>query len=263
MVDAPVLVGEHLTIVHARRGREPLVAVNDVALDVGRGEIVGIIGESGSGKTSLSMAVAGIGPLTSGTLRIAGTTPGTIWKGDERAAVQVIFQDPVGSLDPRQRIGRGLHELRRVHPRRTSWITDEALFERVGLSSQLLQRYPQQLSGGQAQRIAIARAILLRPTLLVADEPTSALDVRVQAQIIVLLRELREANDLAILFVSHDFGVVRALCDRVNVMYQGEFVESGPTGDVFDSPQHEYTRRLVAAVPSREGMSRRRSAIAS
>ena len=250
-----VLEVKQLSVVHRARGRrgQPVVAVDGVSLSVPPGQIVAVVGESGSGKTSLAMAVAGVGRVSAGEITVAGKQAGRKLTGDARAEVQVVLQDPHGSLDPRQTVRRGLRELRRIHPKRTSWTTDEDLLIKVGLTTDMLGRLPHQISGGQAQRVAIARALLLRPSLLLADEPTSALDVSVQAQILRLLLHLRDTEGLTILFISHDLAVVRALCDKVHVMLRGKVVEEGTTADVFDHPQHEYTRKLLDAIPGRRG----------
>ncbi|MDR7084842.1 ABC-type dipeptide/oligopeptide/nickel transport system ATPase subunit [Arthrobacter ginsengisoli] len=239
-----------LSIVHpGRRGRPANTAVKKLNLTAGAGEIVGVVGESGSGKTSLAMAVVGFGRITSGSITVDAVVPGPRMSLDERASIQMVFQDPHGSLDPRQTIGSGLDELRKLHKKRTSWISDEDLLSRVGLSTEVLTRLSHQISGGQAQRVSIARALLLRPSLLLADEPTSALDVSVQAQILRLLKNLRDNEGLTILFISHDLAVVRAVCDRVYVMKTGEVVEFGSTHEVLEHPKHPYTQALLAAVP--------------
>ncbi|MER5628235.1 ATP-binding cassette domain-containing protein [Streptosporangium sp. NPDC002544] len=249
-----ILDVDRLSVVHRARGRRghPVVAVDDVSLGVGAGEIVGVVGESGSGKTSLAMAVAGLGKISTGKVTVSGIEVGKRLSRSARAEIQVILQDPHGSLDPRQSVRRGLRELRGIHSARTAWVTDEELLAKVGLTADLLDRLPHQMSGGQAQRVSIARALLLRPSLLLADEPTSALDVSVQAQILRLLLELRRTEGLAILFISHDLAVVRAVCDQVHVMLRGQVVEHGVTAEVFDRPAHEYTRRLLAAIPGRQ-----------
>jgi len=228
-----------------------VVAVDDVSFTVNPGEIVGFVGESGSGKTSLAMTVAGLGTRSSGVISIRGSELQRQLTVEERAEIQVVLQDPHGSLDPRQSVRGGFRELRRIHPNRTDWITDEQLLAKVGLGPEILDRLPHAVSGGQAQRVAIARALLLKPSVLIADEPTSALDVSVQAQILTLLLELRRTEQLAILFISHDLAVVRSICDRVHVMLNGRVVESGPVDDVFGRPAHAYTRRLLAAIPGR------------
>lgn len=264
----PVVEADHIVVRHPRRGGRGghLTAVDGVSLSVRPGEIVGIVGESGSGKTSLAMAITSLGRLSGGTVRLLGTDTGTLRPRAlrrARADVQVVFQDPHGSLDPRQSVRAGLAELRALQPERSSWITDEELMERVKLDPALLSRFPHQLSGGQAQRVCIARALLLRPRVLVADEPTSGLDVSVQADVLRLLLELRETTGIAILLVSHDLSVVRQLCDRIYVMLEGRIVEEGPPGEVFDAPEHEYTRRLVDAIPGRGGLARARERIAA
>jgi ABC-type dipeptide/oligopeptide/nickel transport system ATPase subunit len=249
----PALRITDLTVVY-RRGAAP--AVDRVSLDVPSRSIVGVVGESGSGKTSVAMVAAGLAPATTGEVWSGGVRITTAMKRSERAAVQMVFQDPHGSLDPRQTIGAGLRELRKLHPERTRWTTDEELLERVGLAPALLRRLPHQLSGGQAQRVSIGRALFLRPRLLIADEPTSGLDVSVQAQILALLEEIRREEDLGILFISHDLAVVRSICETVHVMKSGTVVESGQTKDVMDDPRDEYTATLLAAIPGRERRQR-------
>ena len=250
---APALDVRELSVVHSNRQNRALtvVAVDRVSLTVGRGEVVGVVGESGSGKTSLAMTVAGLGTISNGSIAIRGQLLHRQLTPQERAEIQVVLQDPHGSLDPRQSVRGGLRELRQIHPARTAWITDEQLLAKVGLGPEILDRLPHAISGGQAQRVAIARALLLRPSVLIADEPTSALDVSVQAQILSLLLELRNSEGLSILFISHDLGVVRSICDRVHVMLNGRVVESGPVEQVFDHPAHSYTRRLIDAIPGR------------
>ena len=254
---APVIEVAGLSVVHERRGvgaAKTLKAVDDVSLTVGAGEIVGVVGESGSGKSSLAMAITGLGRLTSGSVRLLGREISSLGQRELRALrgdIQVVFQDPHGSLDPRQSVRAGLAELRRLQPERTRWISDEELMVHVKLPPEILSRFPHQLSGGQAQRVCIARALLLRPRLLVADEPTSGLDVSVQADVLTLLLELRDTEGIAILFISHDLSVVRRLCDRVYVMVNGRVVEDGPATEVFDDPAHAYTRHLIAAIPGR------------
>jgi len=246
---------DHLTVQHRRPGsRERFLAVDGVSMRIGAAEVVGLVGESGSGKTSVAMAVTALGVHTSGTVRLLGRDLSRIGTRTLRALrpdVQVIFQDPHGSLDPRQRIDAGLRELRRLQPERAAWATNVELLEMVRLDTNVLQRYPHQLSGGQAQRMCIARALLMRPKLLVADEPTSGLDVSVQAEILRLLLELRDSTSVAILFISHDLGVVRRICDRVYVMLRGRIVEQGSTREVFEHPSHEYTQCLIASAPGR------------
>jgi ABC-type glutathione transport system ATPase component len=258
----PALEIENLCVVYdspapnlLSRTRAAVPAVRGVSIVVAPGELVGIVGESGSGKSSIALAVAGIGRVTSGAIRILGVDR-TRPKGGRagriaRADVQMVFQDPYSSLDPRQKIQSGLAELRHLHPARTDWISDEELLRSVGLQDHLLQRYPHQLSGGQCQRISVARALLLKPFVLVADEPTSSLDVSVQAQILNLVLDLQATRGFGVLFISHDLGVVRQVCERVYVLQGGVVVESGATETVFGSPSKPYTQRLIASIPGR------------
>ena len=239
------------------RGRQ-VPALRGVSLIVERGESVGLVGESGSGKTTLGRCIAGLERTTSGSisLSVAGATPDTIDPLDARARrlVQIIFQDPYSSLDPRQRIGAALAEPLRqigVSPAEASRRVSQ-LLETVGLPASYARRRPDALSGGERQRIAIARALTVEPKLLVCDEPVSALDVSVQAQILGLFRNLRDELGLSLLFITHDLAVVRQVVDTVHILYRGEVVESGPVDDVMDRPQHEYTKRLIASIPGEE-----------
>lgn len=258
----PVLRIEGLRVVHpnrpgqavGRHGRDGVVAVDDVSLSIQAGEVVALIGESGSGKSSLALAAAGLGRISGGTVEILGADLSQLRgraRRERRADVQVVFQDPVASLDPRQRIDRGLAELRRIHPRRTAGTTDLALLERVGLSADVLRRYPAEMSGGQAQRVVIARALLLRPRLLLADEPTSALDVSIQAQILRLILGLAAEEGIAVLLVTHDLSIVRHTAERLYVMRRGVVVEEGETETVLTHPRHAYTKALIDALPGK------------
>ncbi|MGB0099008.1 MAG: ABC transporter ATP-binding protein [Nocardioides sp.] len=249
----PVLEIEDLVVQHRReRSRELFTAVDHVSVSIAPEESVGVVGESGSGKTTLAMAATGLGASGTGTIRLLGRDLRSLPKRELRALrpeVQVVFQDPHGSLDPRQSVRSGFQELRRLQPQRTDWIDDTSLLGRVRLSADLLDRYPHQLSGGQAQRVCIARALMMRPRLIVADEPTSGLDVSVQADVLELLREAQSTTGAAMLFISHDLAVVRSICQRVVVMYRGAVVEQGMSEDVFANPQNDYTRKLLAAMP--------------
>ncbi|MEU8802682.1 ATP-binding cassette domain-containing protein [Spirillospora sp. NPDC048819] len=227
-------------------------AVAGADLRIAPGEIHALVGESGSGKTTLARCVLGLIPPTAGEISVAGRALAGLSRAEMRSLrrrVQIVFQNPYAALNPRMTVRRLVAEPLRVAGRRESEVTAE--LERVGLPGDLLDRYPHELSGGQCQRVAIARALAVGPALLVLDEPTSALDVSVQAQILNLLLDLREAADLAYLFISHDLGVVRHLADRVSVMYCGEIVETGPARDVLETPEHPYTRRLLDSVPGR------------
>ena len=228
--------------------------VRDVSFTIARGETLGLVGESGSGKSTVARIVAGLLDVDAGAV----TFEETPWAGvPERARrplrrrLQLISQDPLSSFDPRYSVGRAVAE--NLGPEvgradRREHVVD--LLRRVGLGADLFDRHPRQLSGGQRQRVAIARAIAPRPSLIICDEPVSALDVSVQAQVLDLLAELRATDGTALLFISHDLGVVHHLSDRVLVMHQGAVVEQGPVGDVFTYPRHDYTRSLLNALPT-------------
>jgi len=261
MSETPVLVLDDLVVEHRNRtSGEVFRAVDHVSLRIDPGASVAVVGESGSGKTTLAMAATGLGPRGEGDIRLLGHSLKTIGKRELRRLrpeVQVVFQDPHGSLDPRQSVRSGFRELRGLQPERTSWISDTDLLGRVRLAPELLDRFPHQLSGGQAQRVCIARALLMRPRLIVADEPTSGLDVSVQADVLNLLREIRTTTGAALLMISHDLAVVRSVCDSVHVMFRGQVVESGPCEKVFATPENDYTRELLAAMPGARWRARR------
>lgn len=257
---APVISARGLTRRHRVRGTGPwapprtTTALDDVDLDVRAGSALGIIGESGSGKSTLVRLLLGLDTPTAGTVTVDGrpvdasaSARGLHWL---RRRTGIVFQDPYASLDPRMSVGRivgeplwalGIDGDRRGRVR-------EVLAD-VGLEPSVAERYPHEFSGGQRQRIALARAIVHRPGILVGDEPLSALDVTVRAQILELLRGLRERDGLTLLLVSHDIGVVQNLCDEVAVIKDGRVVEEGPTEKVLLQPQAAYTRRLLASVP--------------
>lgn len=256
-----VLEVRDLVIEHRDRSTgEVFRAVDGVSLEIRAGESVAIVGESGSGKTTLAMAATGLGATGTGTIDLLGRSLAALSRRELRALrpeVQVVFQDPHGSLDPRQSVRSGFKELRALQPERTSWVDDTGLLGLVRLSPEILERYPHQLSGGQAQRVCIARALLMRPRLIVADEPTSGLDVSVQADVLRLLAEARETTGAALLMISHDLAVVRSVCESVHVMYRGQVLESGPCESVFVTPTHDYTRELLAAMPGKRWRARR------
>ncbi len=245
---------ENVSVVfRRRRGAADIRAVDDVSLTVGEGEILGLVGESGSGKSTLARLIVGINASESGSMRFDDAIlPAQKRPAELRRRVQMVFQDPFSSLNPRMTVRQHLAELLRVHkvvPREALGAACEDLLEKVNLPRDLLDARPRNMSGGQRQRVAIARALALGPDLLVADEPVSALDVSVQAGIISLFAELRRDLGLAILFIAHDLAVVRHVCDRVAVMYMGKIVESGSTESVFTDPRHPYTRGLLEAIP--------------
>ncbi|TDC92282.1 ATP-binding cassette domain-containing protein [Actinomadura sp. 7K507] len=259
--NAPVLVVDGLVVEHHNRTTgEVFRAVDGVSLRIGAGESAAVVGESGSGKTTLAMAATGLGPRSGGDIELLGHSLASLSRRrlrELRPEVQIVFQDPHGSLDSRQSVRSGLRELRGLQRKRTSWIDDAGLLESVRLSPDLLDRYPHQLSGGQAQRVCIARALLMRPRLIVADEPTSGLDVSVQADVLGLLREVRETTGAALLMISHDLAVVRSVCETVHVMRHGRVVEGGPCETVFTRPADDYTRELLAAMPGARWRARR------
>ncbi|VGO22934.1 ATP-binding cassette domain-containing protein [Pontiella sulfatireligans] len=251
-----LLTVEKLNVIYGH-GKDSVHAVKDVTFNIKSGEIFGLVGESGCGKSSLGKAIVRLTDPSSGKMVFNGDNV-SLLKGkalkDYRQEVQMVFQDPYGSLNPRMKVGNAIVDVLEVHrigknkAERRERVSE--LFDSVGLNREWAWRYPHEFSGGQRQRICIARALALKPDLLVADEPVSALDVSVQAEILQLLGKLRTDRGLAFLFVSHDLAVVRNICDRVAVMYNGEIVEMGDVADVIDHPQHEYTRKLLSAVPS-------------
>jgi ABC-type glutathione transport system ATPase component len=233
------------------RPRGHTVAVNNVTLALNAGETLSLVGESGSGKTSLANAIVGLAPVSAGAIRYKGQDLGTA-NAATRREIQMVFQDPRGSLDPRWPAWRIVTEpltVERGHARNALREAATDLLRQVGLDTTMLDRLPHEFSGGQRQRLAIARALAVRPQLLVLDEPTSALDVSVQAQILDLLLDLQDAHGLSYLFISHNVAVVRHISDKVAVMYRAEVVESGLAHDVLSQPREAYTRALLDAVP--------------
>jgi oligopeptide/dipeptide ABC transporter ATP-binding protein len=237
------------------RGRpaQPVQAVVDVDLELHRGEIVGLVGESGSGKTTLALTLLRLVSATSGDIRFDGVdvrTLGASGLRQLRRRMQMILQDPVGSLSPRLRVRTLLREPYEINRIPESDRTSVAeLLELVGLSPDLGDKYPAQLSGGQARRVSIARALALEPELIIADEPTSGLDVSAAAGVLALMDDLRSALGITYLVITHDLNVVGQIADRLSVMYLGRIVESGPTEQIFEDPVHPYTQGLLAAVP--------------
>ncbi len=239
-----------VTDLHVRYGAYE--AVKGISFALAKGEILGIVGESGSGKSTIAKTLVGLEKSASGTIRL-----------DAGASLQMIFQDAVGSLNPRLTVRQTLKEIIELSRKRIiEWsngrmvesgggVDGEALrlLEQVGLSAAVLDQYPREMSGGQCQRVSIARALATRPDILVADEPVSALDVSVQARVLNLLRDLRRETGLTILLIAHDLAVVKNVCDRICVMERGRFVDAGETEAVFAQPAGDYTKRLLAAVP--------------
>jgi oligopeptide/dipeptide ABC transporter ATP-binding protein len=240
-----------------------LHAVDDVTLDLKPGETVGLVGESGSGKSTVGKCVTMLERPTDGTISFNGTRLEHMSFGELRSvrqSIQMVFQDPYDSLNPRRTAGQTVLEPLKIHglAHGNQALEQTAdLFERVGLRTDFMSRFPHQLSGGQQQRVGIARALATNPSLIVLDEPTSALDVSVQAKLIRLLRNLQRESGLTYLFISHDLSVVGYLSDRVAVMYLGQIVEFGPTRTVFSRPHHPYTMALMSAIPAANPLDRR------
>lgn len=233
-------------------------ALDGIDLSVGKGQVVGLVGESGSGKSTAGRCILRLIEPTSGSVHFAGSDLLGLSGKDLlalRRQMQIVFQDPYASLNPRKRVLENLGEPLEYHGLVKSPQEKEtrvvSILEQVGLSADLLHRYPHELSGGQQQRIGIGRAISLEPQLIICDEAVSALDVSVQAQILNLLLKLKEELKLSYLFISHDLLVVRNICDHVVVLYLGKVMESGPTEQLFHDPKHPYTQSLLDAVPAR------------
>lgn len=237
------------------RGRVVLAA-KDVDLHVKRGETLGIVGESGSGKSTVARCIARLIDPTAGSILLQDTEIATLREAQLRPLrrkVQIVFQDPYRSLNPRRTVGQSMVEAPVNFGTSKAEATAKArdLMQLVGLSSDALDRFPHQFSGGQRQRICIARALMVEPEVLIADEAVSALDVSVQAQVLELLDDIRTRYNLAMLFITHDLRVAAQICDRLIVMQKGVVVEHGPTRDIYTSPQHAYTRLLLEAAPGR------------
>jgi len=251
-------ISTHFTASGGLFGRNKLItkAVDDVNLTVAKGEILGLVGESGCGKSTLSRTIMQLVPATAGKIELDGTDFSSLSPAElrnRRLDFQMIFQDPYASLNPRHTVFSTLVEaVRTRHPDLAGDALQQkisALMERCGLNPRAIKKYPHEFSGGQRQRIAIARALAPEPKLLVADEPVSALDVSIQSQILNLLKQLVEELDLTMLFISHDLSVVRYIADRIAIMYFGKIVEVGDAEQVMDTPQHDYTKKLLSAIP--------------
>jgi ABC-type oligopeptide transport system ATPase subunit len=247
---------ENLKTYFPSRGGAVRRAVDDVSFTLDRGRTLGLVGETGCGKSTLARTILRLIPATSGRVVFDGrdvlALNATGMRGLRRR-MQIIFQDPAGSLNPRLPVetivGEALqvHDLARTAPERRERVAE--LLRRVGLPPEAMRRYPHEFSGGQRQRIGIARALAVRPELVICDEPVSALDVSVQAQILNLLAELQEEYGLSYLFIAHNLAVVRHVCDEIYVMYAGRIVEHAPAREVFEDPRHEYTKSLLQAAP--------------
>ncbi len=250
----PLVEASELVVSFAQSGGGEFRAVDDVSLTIAPGEVVGLVGESGSGKTTLAKTILRLYRPAAGTLQFDGrdiTRLGESALRPIRRQMQMVFQDPLSSFNPRVRIGDAVALPLRLHRRGTanqieSKVKD--LLSSVGLGPQFATRYPHEMSGGQLQRVAIARAVAVEPRLIVADEAVSKLDVSVRAQILNLLRDVQASTGVALLFITHDLRVARYLCDRIGVMFFGRMVELGATEDVFAQPRHPYTRALLSTL---------------
>ncbi|MDE0529342.1 MAG: ATP-binding cassette domain-containing protein [Truepera sp.] len=230
-------------------------AVEDVSFEIGRGEVVGLVGESGSGKTTAGRAILRLIEPTSGEILFEGTDIAKLPKSqlrEYRKEMQIIFQDPFASLNPRMTVGDIIGEALQIHNLARGKAREERvadLLEKTGLAAGHMRRYPHEFSGGQRQRIGIARALAVDPQFIVADEPVSALDVSIQAQVVNLLQDLKEELGLTLLFIAHDLGVVEYISDKVIVMYLGKIMEIAPAKELYANPVHPYTEALLSAVP--------------
>ncbi|USK60992.1 ABC transporter ATP-binding protein [Peribacillus asahii] len=238
----------HTVVDHVR-------AVDGVSFELQQGETYGLVGESGSGKSTTGKAIVKLHQVTAGTITFQGKNLTDLSRGEMkpfRKDIQMIFQDPYSSLNPKKRvldiIAEPIRNFERVSVTEERKIVQQYL-ERVGLNPDSIYKYPHEFSGGQRQRIGIARSLTLKPKLIIADEPVSALDVSVQAQVLNFLQDLQKEFQLTYLFVGHDLGVIRHMCDRIGVMYRGRLVEEGTSQDIYKNPQHIYTKRLMAAIP--------------
>jgi oligopeptide transport system ATP-binding protein len=259
MTDTPLVTVEHLVKEFGGaslfRKAQPTRAVNDVSFAVNRGEMFGLVGESGSGKTTTGRCILRLIEPTSGRVAFDGRDVLALGARELRQArrhFQIVFQDPYSSLNPRMRVGAIVEEplvIHKIGSKADRHARARELFELVGLSAEQLSRYPHEFSGGQRQRIGLARALALNPSFVVLDEPVSALDVSVQAQVVNLLLDLQQKLGLTYLFIAHDLRLVRRVSSRVAVMYRGQIVEMGATADVFERPQHGYTKALLSAIP--------------
>jgi ABC-type oligopeptide transport system ATPase subunit len=256
----PLLDVRHLSKEFSRKkglfGKRTVVrAVDDVSFSIEKGETFGLVGESGSGKTTTGRCILRLIEPTAGEVIFDGRDVLKLSRGDLRRArrdMQIVFQDPYSSLNPRMRVEDVVEEPLIIHKlgsRADRRARVRELFSLVGLNADHLRRYPHEFSGGQRQRIGLARALALNPSLIIADEPVSALDVSVQAQVVNLLMELQERLHLTYLFIAHDLRLVEHICSRVAVMYLGKIVETGDTAKLFAAPQHPYTRALLSAIP--------------
>lgn len=252
--NGPLLKVENLNVVYPGKRNKTFHAVHDVSFTIEPNQTIGLVGESGSGKSTIGKAILGLAPVTSGEIELNGTVISNLEPKRRKQLsqhLQVIFQDPYGSLNPAKTIGATLAESMLIFSTSRKDVTARSLevLDQVGMPANTLDRYPSEFSGGQRQRIAIARALMTRPSLIICDEPVSALDLSIQAQVLNLLNDLKRELGMSYLFISHDLGVVHYMADQMLVLNKGKVVERGEVDDVYRSPKHEYTQRLLAATP--------------
>jgi oligopeptide transport system ATP-binding protein len=262
-----ILIAKNLVKTYSQRsgrfgfGSSQVRALNDVSINLRTGTTLAVVGESGSGKSTLARCLLQLQPLDSGEVLFQGQDLAQLSPNalrEMRKNLQMVFQDPFASLNPRMRVGEivgeGLliHDIGNAASQQNKVI---AMLKRVGLTEADMQKYPHEFSGGQRQRIGIARALVLHPQVVVCDEPVSALDVSIQAQILLLLKDLQQEMALSFIFISHDLRVVRHIADDMVVMYRGEVVERGSVADIYAKPQHSYTQNLLAAIPGKQALS--------
>lgn len=263
-MSATILIANHLVKTYTQRsgkfgfGTTTIKALDDVSVSLRAGSTLAVVGESGSGKSTLARCLLQLQPLDSGEVLFSGQDLSKLHGAalrNVRRDLQMVFQDPFASLNPRMRIGEIVGEGLLIHGLGSAQEQQQkviAMLKRVGLSESDMQKYPHEFSGGQRQRIGIARALVLQPKVVVCDEPVSALDVSIQAQILLLLKELQQEMALSYVFISHDLRVVRHIADDIVVMHQGKVVEQGLVEDIYTQPGHEYTRNLLAAIPGKK-----------
>ena len=248
-----LLEAEHLTKVFTQRGKKSFKAVDDVSFSLKAGETLGIVGESGSGKSTLAKMITRLTDITEGTLKFQGKDITKLKQRqlkDVYGKIQIVFQNPVGSFDPRRTLGDGIGESLGNRGMKKTEVAKRVkeLLEQCGLDEEFAGRYPHEVSGGQCQRAAIARALAIEPKVLICDEATSSLDVTIQKQIMELLEDLKDTHGLSFIFICHNLALVQSFCDKVLVLSEGKVVESGKPDDIINEPQEAYTKKLVDAV---------------
>ena len=270
----PLLEINDLRVHYAVRGgffqtiKDHVKAVDGLSIKVEAGQTYGLVGESGCGKTTTGRTIVGLNKITSGKISFEGKDLSEIFHNNHhplRKDIQMIFQDPYSSLNARKRvldiIAEPLRNFERLSPAEERQRV-QTLLEKVGLNSESAYKYPHEFSGGQRQRIGIARALTLNPKLIIADEPVSALDVSVQAQVLNFMNDIQKEFKLTYLFISHDLGIIRHMCDEIGIMFRGRLVEQGKPHDIYENPQHLYTRRLISAIPHMDPTQRKENAMA-